>query len=332
MVVNLASGIAAVLFHLLPLALVLSGTKDLQWLVSAACAARIFGVFIMSILCMKEYGIRLTIVRSEAGQLFRFGGWVAISSLVGPLMLITDRFVIGALLGSVAVAIYTIPFEIAARTATIPQALGRALFPQISAEINGELAIRLGYRSAFNLAAIMTPLAVLGIFAMKPFLDLWLGTYDAKSVLIGQITLAAFWINALSYVPLTFIVARGRPKTVAIVHCLEILPYFAILYALTSFYGVEGAALAFLIRCGVDYLLLGRLSNLLKQIWLSHAIFALLIIGALVTSSFAQSNTLASAGLALGFVLIAFLVALALDKEQSAELVNRFRRRSNSRS
>lgn len=330
--VNLASGFAAILFHLLPLSLVLSGTKDLQWLVSAACAARILGVLILSVLCVREFGIRLAIIRSEAGRLFSFGGWVAVSSIVGPLMLVTDRFVIGALLGSIAVAIYTIPFEIAARTATIPQALGRALFPQLSAERSGNLASRLGYRSAFNLAALMTPLVIVGIFAMKPFLDLWLGTYDLKSVAIGQITLAAFWVNALSYVPLTFIVARGRPKTVAIVHCLEILPYFAVLYALTKFWGVEGAALAFLLRCGVDYLLLGGLSKLLAQIWLSHSVFATLIIGALFSAPYVQSNHFAALGLAATFVIFAVLAALALDKQQSVELYQKFAHRYKSSS
>lgn len=324
-VVNIATTIAAVTFHLLPLALALGVTRDLQWLIAAACSARILGVLMLIALCLREFGPRLEIVRKEIAPLFRFGGWIAVSSLVGPLMIITDRFVIGALIGPVAVAVYTIPFEISARTATIPQALGRALFPQISAEADPLNAVQLGRDSSFALGALMTPLTILGIFAMPMFLDLWLKNYDAKSVVIGQLILTAFWVNAITYVPLTLIVGQGRPKVVALIHCMELLPYLAVLYVLTNWLGVEGAALAFMLRCLVDYFLLGRLSGLLMHVWITQLLFAGLVGSALAAAIIVRPGYIDSVWLGAGFTLAALGVAFLLGRDQLLEIARKLR-------
>ena len=41
--------------------------------------------------------------------------WVTVTGLFGPILVILDRFAIGAVLGARAVAIYTVPFQLAQR-------------------------------------------------------------------------------------------------------------------------------------------------------------------------------------------------------------------------
>lgn len=318
--VNFATTFASVLFHVLPLGIAYTGIDQLHWLITAACVTRVVGVAILLSLCLKEFGLFSRIDPREARQLFQFGGWVAVSSIVGPMMIITDRFVIGALIGPTAVASYTIPFEIAARTAAIPQAIGRALFPQISGQ-NDPVSIRqLGFQTSLILAAITSPLTVIGIFLMKPFLDLWLGNYASESVLIGQTILVAFWVNAMSYVPLTVIVGSGRPKTVAVTHCIELIPYLAVLYFLTKIFGIEGAAVAFLLRCVADYLVLGWMSGLIGRIALPHSIFALLIASAFASAIYIAPELLDSIMLALLFMFLTSLVILCFGRKQISAL------------
>lgn len=304
--VNLVSASTAILFHVLPLTLALNGISDLQHLILAACITRIAGVIMLYVFCMKEFGFVRRIVQDEIPKLFKFGGWVALSSIVGPLMIITDRFAIGALLGPTAVANYTIPFEIASRTSAVPQALGRALFPQITSRTKAQSVHQLSHQSSLILASIITPLTVAGIFWMEPFLNLWLGNFAPETVKIGQIILVSFWVNAMSYVPLTVILGNGRPKIVAITHCIELIPYLAILYFLVSRFGIQGAALAFLLRCVFDYLILSWMSGLLSRMAIPHATFALIVGSAFSVVFFLKTSIVESAFLTLVFVFLIF--------------------------
>ena len=109
-----------------------SGGSNLAFLLPAALFVRLLTVFVLYgtaeryVFCNHP----ASFVRSEAGQLLRFGGWVTVTSLVSPMMIILDRFIIGALLGAKAVSYYTVPFQLADRTGIIPFALSSALFPR----------------------------------------------------------------------------------------------------------------------------------------------------------------------------------------------------------
>ncbi len=317
---NIATMVASTLFHVLPLATAAWVTVDLDWLIAAAVLARLIGVGILGVVCLQCFGLDFGFDRSRAKRLMQFGGWVAISSLVGPLMMITDRFVIGAMLGPVAVALYTIPFEIAARTATVPQSLSRALFPQISRSVEGLDADQMGTSVALALAVIMTLLIGVGIVVMGPFLRLWLDTVEPQSITVGQILLAAFWVNAMSYVPLTVLLARGQPQIVAKIHCLELIPYFVILYGLTAAWGVEGAATAFLLRCMADYILLGHKSGLLHSGWLRDIGFAAIIAGALVLALHYQPDAVTALALALFVAAASLGLSFAIGRTQARAL------------
>ena len=58
-----------------------------------------------------------------------YGGWMTVSNVIGPLMVVWDRFVIGAIIGSAAVAIYVVPFNFVWQILIVPAALTSALFP-----------------------------------------------------------------------------------------------------------------------------------------------------------------------------------------------------------
>lgn len=282
--VNGAVTAASVLFHTFPLAVSFLFGPDLQWLIAAAVFARLLGVAMLWLLCRRHFTSALAVDRQQAGALLGFGGWIALSSFVGPLMVISDRFVIGALLGPIAVAAYAIPFEIAARSATLPTSLGRALFPELSKPRHKEELIALSTKGLHVLATLMTPAMVGGILFMETFLWLWLGDVDQASVMVGAIILVAYWFNSMSYVPLTLILGRGRPRTVALIHCSELVPYSAILFFATMEWGIVGAAIAFTIRCCFDYLLMLRFSGLLRAVWFKHLLFGQIVLVAMLAA------------------------------------------------
>jgi O-antigen/teichoic acid export membrane protein len=54
----------------------------------------------------RECSPRLALVK----PLIRFGGWMTVANVINPIMVQMDRFLIGALLSTAAVAYYTTPY------------------------------------------------------------------------------------------------------------------------------------------------------------------------------------------------------------------------------
>ncbi len=73
-----------------------------------------------------------TFQRAVLARLLRYGAWVTVSNVTGPLLLYADRFAIGALLSVAALAYYTGPADMLNRTLVIPASLGSTLFPAFS--------------------------------------------------------------------------------------------------------------------------------------------------------------------------------------------------------
>ena len=70
--------------------------------------------------------------RELVGPLLTYGGWLTVSNVVGPLMVYFDRFVIAAMLGSTAIAYYTVPYDVLNRLLLFPQAIQGVLFPNFA--------------------------------------------------------------------------------------------------------------------------------------------------------------------------------------------------------
>ncbi|MCO2235483.1 hypothetical protein FA379_20855 [Pseudomonas aeruginosa] len=69
----------------------------------------------------------------EFRRLINFGGWLAISNLVSPIMVYMDKFVMSSVLGAKSVAFYAAPAELVNRMTIFPVAISRAVFPRLSA-------------------------------------------------------------------------------------------------------------------------------------------------------------------------------------------------------
>ncbi len=252
---NFASTICLTLF---PLAAAYFISVDLATLVCAALVARLAVTISALLACWQLFfqhqPVRTS--RAEIGNLTRFGSWVMVTSLVGPLMVISDRFLIGAILGAVAVAVYTIPFQVASRTMMIPYAVMQVMFPKlVSGTDTGSHTSAREYMVALGAVYAVVVIAVIGL--AEPLLRLWLGAgLDERSILIAQIIMAGMWVNAVAQVPFGFIQARGDPKFTGLLHLSELPVYLAVLVWLGSAFGLAGVALAFLLRCAGDLLAL----------------------------------------------------------------------------
>lgn len=265
---NSISAITTALFQLLPLAVAWRVGPDLTGLLSAAIGARLLGLSVLSFRCYVELtkGYEKRLVASEIPLLLKYGGWVTLTSIFGPMLVIADRFAIGTVLGAGAVAAYTVPFQLAQRIAIVPSALTNALFPRLSAADPDEQRL-LGEKALLVLASFLTVPVMGAVLLIGPFLEIWVGhDMGAKAAPVGRILLIGFWANAFALIPFTRLQASGRPDVVTKVLLLEIPPYFLLLYLGMKYLGLWGSALALCIRFAADYVLLsfcasGRVQN-----------------------------------------------------------------------
>ena len=254
---NLISVSSSVLIQLLPLAVAWFHGPDLAWLLPAVILARVVTLASLFFRCRVHVfkGFAPKVSRTLAKGLLQFGGWVTVTSLVGPMMVILDRFVIGAALGAKAVTYYTVPFQLAERSSVLPGALASALFPRLAAAGTDE-ARRLAAMAIRSLAVVMTPVMLVGLLLIEPFLQWWLSPeFGAQAGLTAQVLLLGFWINAFARVPYAQLQAAGLPGVVAKCHLAEVIPYL-LLYVGLHFWGLPGAAVVFGLRTLADCVLL----------------------------------------------------------------------------
>lgn len=252
---NLASSIA---MQVLPLLIASYVGINLTLLIAAALVGRGLGLLIAGTGAWFTMlrGHPMTASVAEFRHLFTFGAWIMLTMIVGPMMTMADRFVIGATLGAAAVAVYAVPFQIASRSAMFPYAISQVLFPRFASD-EGERSLERCRNATVLIAQVYAPI-VIGLTCLAaPLLDLWIGdNLDSRAILIGQIILFGFWTNAIAGVPYAYIQARGNPRFTALLHVAELPVYVAMLYLLGVNLGLAGVAAAFSLRCALDCVLL----------------------------------------------------------------------------
>jgi O-antigen/teichoic acid export membrane protein len=255
---NFSQMTGGVLYQLFPFVVAVDFSSRLPWLVLAAIAGRLVTAVMLFLFCRQYVPAKkqLRIKTAEIKPLLGFGGWVTLTGMISPLLTVFDRMVIGTVAGMGAVSAYTIPYNLVMRIAALPSSVQNALYPRF-AMLESEGAGQLQMRAVRLICGIMTPAVVTGVLGMRLFLALWVGSSLANiSAPVGQILLIGLWVNTLAFIPFSFLQSRGRPDLPAKFHVVELVFYAPVLYFLTRFGGVAGAAWAWNARVFMDAILL----------------------------------------------------------------------------
>jgi len=250
------------LFTFLGPLLVLPFSNNLALVVAVLVIGRLIAWVVHLAFCVHavpELRRRLVVRRDLLGPLFRFGGWLTISNVVGPVIVYLDRFLIGAVLSVAAVGYYTAPYEIVTKLLLIPAALTAVLFPVFAAGLvaHPELTRGLFVRGVKVIFLLLFPLALFFITFAHEGLQFWLGPeFALNGGRVLQWLAAGMFVNSLAQVALTMVQAAGRPDLSAKLHLAELPVYSILLWLLTARIGIEGAAIAWTLRAGVDMVLL----------------------------------------------------------------------------
>jgi O-antigen/teichoic acid export membrane protein len=283
--VNTILSIGSVATAVAPLIAAVVASPAVPVLVATSLFVRLLVLFALAISAgvLLRIGRYRTPRRENVRNLVRFGAWLTITNLVGPLMVFLDRFIIGAKIGPAAVAIYVIPFTLVSQLLVLPQGLGNALFPRFAAA--REKPQELVEDALIALSILLTAGSIAAVLLVGPFLNLWIGeSAGVRSAPVAVALIIGFWANGLAQVPFARLQGAGRTDTIAQVHLAELLPYLGLLWVGISQFGIVGAAIAWSVRAFVDLLALavlgggvGRAKRLLVSQGLAVFVMALIV-------------------------------------------------------
>ncbi len=202
--------------------------------------------------------------RTDTKELIAFGSWMTLSNLLSPLMVISDRFLISAMVGASMVAYYTIPSEFLVRLLVIPAALTTTLFPVFARQllVNPIEAKALYYRSLRLIFLCMLMIAVVTAAGAHYVISIWLNEgFANSSYLVVMILSVGILFNSMAQMPHAAIQANGDAKTTSLIHLVEFTIYAPLLYLFVKNYGINGAAWAWTLRALFDFLILQFIVN-----------------------------------------------------------------------
>ena len=251
---NVLQVTGAALGQIAPVILAVAVSSSLAVVIPAAVFARALTVVAILIAVHRhERPLPLKAFdRQQVKRLLSYGGWISVSGVISPILTSLDQLVIGSVLGIASVTHYAVPMNLVVRSQVFAGALTRTLFPRLSSAGPKEarhLAARALVVLAYGYAAICAPAIIL----TPLFFRYWIGVdFAAVAAPVAQILFFGAWINAVAFVPYALLQGQGRPDIPGKFHALEVLPFIAILWGLTATYDIDGAALAWSLRCALD--------------------------------------------------------------------------------
>jgi O-antigen/teichoic acid export membrane protein len=196
---------------------------------------------------------------SYLGELGRFGGWITVSNIISPFMAYLDRFLIGGLVSMVAVAYYVTPYELVMKLTLLPTAVLGVLFPAFAATMTGDRqrTVALFDRACRAIFLGVFPCVLVVVTLAPEGFQLWLGSEFAReSTRVLQWLALGVLINSVAQVPYSILQSGGRPDITGKLHIAEVPFYLLAIVWLARHYGIEGVAVAWVLRVMVDALFL----------------------------------------------------------------------------
>jgi len=162
---------------------------------------------------------------------------------------------VGAVLSVSAIAYYTVPVDVVLRLIVIPTAVVSVLFPAFAMSLNqnpGHSSMLLARGLKYVFMAVFPIVLVIVTFAPEG-LRLWLGpTFSLNGSSVLRWGAAGFLVNSVSTLPFVLIQSAGRPDITGWLLVAEMPVYWAALWFLTKWLGIEGTAIAWAGRLGVE--------------------------------------------------------------------------------
>ena len=269
--INIMKVVLGIFSYLGPI-LVLIITNSLFWVIVVLIIMR-FIIWVLYLLqCIRindqiKRDINIDFISLK--PVLSFSIWITIGNIIVPIILYSERFLIGVLISATAITFYVTPYEVVTRLLLISISLSGVLFPVFSAsylntpEVTRKILIR-GVKAIF---LIIYPIVLIIITFAYEGIDIWLGKeFAINSSLILQFLSIGIFMNSMSLIPNIFFQGIGKPKVPTIINLIEFPFYLLIMWLSIKNFGIKGAAFTFMIMATIDAALMYLLANKMQRI------------------------------------------------------------------
>ena len=203
-----------------------------------------------------------------AKSLISFGGWLTVSSVLSPVLVQADRFIIASLVSATAVYVYVLPYEMVTQSLIFVGAISTVIFPVLSRMIHNNTKnwVKYFYKWLVTVTIFMALVCALIALFLPAILKIWINKdFDQNSVLVGQILCIGVFANSVGSMFYALLHAKGKADITAKIHLVELPIFIFSLVFLIQKFGVVGAAWAWVARMIFDCVALFYTSKKLLQ-------------------------------------------------------------------
>lgn len=257
--VALIKSVTGSVFFIAPALLIHGGYKSLYAIAISFLIVRVVTLVWcwLSVSKSEQYISSKSIVvkKNDRKKLLSYGVWALLSSVISPLMMYGDRFIISSVLGAGMVGIYAVLQEMMGRTVLFSASFAAALLPRFASNSGENLKSEY---VKYNTIMISVMVVFYSIFWMcsQYMAEIWLHQdLSAYSNIFALFSFALF-VNSIAQLPFYFLHAKGLPEVPAKFHILEFVIYVPSCILATINYGVVGAAFVWVFRVLLDWVLL----------------------------------------------------------------------------
>jgi O-antigen/teichoic acid export membrane protein len=137
-----------------------------------------------------------------------------------------DKYLIKILIGPIALAIYSIPYQLAGKITIFSKSISAVLLPEIS-----EGKEKSNFNYSINIYTFIIPVLLLMLFPFLNYLlKIWLGNQYTSQILdLTKIFLIISWISGISHILIAFFEGKKKVKFNSILEVYLVVPFVLIL-------------------------------------------------------------------------------------------------------
>lgn len=180
-------------------------------------------------------------------DIFGYSTFVFVGLIADMLYWATDKVLIGAMIGTVAVAIYNVGGTFQGIMQTLSSAISNVFTPEVNRNVVerrpidtlSELLIRIGRVQYLFVSLVLSGFVVFG----KPFIRLWAGEGYSEAYPVALLTMVPMAVPLIQSIAFTVIKAQGKHQFRSMLYAVLAVVNAVSTYFLIPVMGITGAAL-----------------------------------------------------------------------------------------
>ena len=173
--------------------------------------------------------------------------WIFLNAIMDRVYWSTGQFVLGAMVGTAAVAVFAIAIQLEGMYMQFSTAISSVFLPKVTAMVAtnrsrkeiSDLFIRTGRMQYIVLAYILSGFIIFG----RQFIELWAGAGYSDSYIISLLFFIPLTVPLIQNLGITILQARNEMKFRSVLYIIIALVSLAMQIVLTRFFGGIGCAM-----------------------------------------------------------------------------------------